>query len=379
MSNFTRIASRTATYAEWELENNNTPGGLKLMEGETAVIKADQASAAMGLSNTTAQPGDQKDRMLANTGEIIGNKIGSGAGVRWDQLPINFPFTGINYPSGGGRVLGTQNNGATHVYNHPGKALQAIFAPVYSPPAVGVAITGSGNNINGVLFEVGQDIAAVNVNVYPTFRSYPIKRGRAYEENPATGARTQLDVEETAISPATIGNFSRIVLGFEVVPGNSYRHGDGRFERRFFADVTDTRPSNEGGEVSVESGRVSVLAAFPTFFGQTNEAMPVTQAARGNFLQRLASQRIVGRENYAPGSVIFQPGFRPLFAYPASYGPLRDILDVTNNSQLGYQGAAFNQGIPALVSKAGHYASEPYLIYETSAGFNGDQVFTFLF
>ena len=379
MSQFTRIALRTATYADWEAQNNNTPGGLKLMEGEVCIILADQASAAAGLSNTIAQPGPQKDRMMANTGEVIGNKVGSGAGVRWDELPINFPFSGINFPSGGGRVLGTRDNGASHVYNHPGKAWNAVFGPVYSAPVVGAAITSNGGNINGAVFEVGQDLPAVAVIGYPSIRSYPIKRGRIFEENPATGARTQLGVDETAISPNTIGNFSRQVPAFELTKTNSFRNGNGIFERRFFADVTDTRPSNEGGEVTSESGRLAAYAAFPTFFGQTNEPMPADPAARGAFLQRICSQRIVGRENYAPGSVIFQPGFRPLFAFPASYGPLRDILDVTNNSQLGYTGAAFNQPIQGLVSKANHYDNEPYLIYETSSGFNGDQLFTFLF
>jgi hypothetical protein len=378
MSGFTRIAHRTATYAEWVAQNNNTPGGLKLMQGEICVIIADQASAAAGLSNPVAQPGPLAER-FANTGEVLGTKIGNGANLRWDETPTNYHIPKINYGNGGGRVLGTRENGATHVYDHPGKMFQAIFAPVYSRPEVAVNILSNSAGINGAVYEVGQDIANVQVFVAPSIRSYPIKRGRAYEENPSNGARTQLGADETANSPNTIGSFSRSVPAFEIVPGNSTRRGDGYFVRRFFADVTDTRPSNEGGEVTAESGRLEVYAAFPTFFGKTTQPLPAGEAARGTFLQANCTPTIIGRQNFNSGSQIYTNGERPVFAYPASYGPLRDILDVTGSSQLGYTGAAFRGGVLGKITKAGFYTEEPMLIYETVSGFNGDQFFNFVF
>jgi hypothetical protein len=242
-SAFTRITQRSATYSEWEAQNKNTPGGLKLAVGEVCVIIADQASAAAGLSNTVAQPGPLKDR-LANTGEVLGTKVGNGANLRWDEIPTNYHIPTVNFPNGGGRVLGTRHNGASHVYDHPGKMFKALFAPVYAAPEVILSITSAGNNINGALLEVGQALPTVLVNARPSLRSYPIRRGRIYEEN---SRRTQIGPDETAISPNSIIAFSRESVAFKIVPATGTRRNDGVFVRRFFADVTDKRPSKEGG------------------------------------------------------------------------------------------------------------------------------------
>lgn len=377
MSGFNRFQPRTDTYANWETVNNNTPGGLRILQGEICVIIADPASAAAGLSNILADTTQPKNLRLANTGEVLGFKMGEGAAQRWDEMPIMFHLPNINFGNGSGRILGTRQNGATHVYNHPGKALRAIFAPVYSAPDLGVSLTSNGNSINGALFEVGQSIPGAAVNVQPYLHSYRIKLGQAYE---VTSGRTQLGLDETAGDPNTIAAFSRALAGFSLTPGTAqYDGGSGTFRRNFLAAVTDTRPSNEGGEVRTESGVLEVRAAYPAFFGKSAATMPTDPAQLGAFIQANGTPMLRYRGRYDAGKVAYRNGERPLFFYPAAWGSLSQILDELGLNQLGYGGAAFNAPVNAVLSKAGQYDNVPYLGYATDSGFNADILFSFLF
>jgi hypothetical protein len=124
---------------------------------------------------------------------------------------------------------------------------------------------------------------------------------------------------------------------------------------------------------------LEVYAAYPTFFGKTRAALPSSDAARGTFLQAHCTPSIRGRGSYNAGKLPYANGERPVFGYPASYGPLSQILDELGLNQLGYNGAAFHDPITALVSKPGFYENEPYLVYQAGSGFNEDILFNFLF
>ena len=361
---FSRIKQRTDTYANWENQNNNTPGGLKIMQGEICVVLADSASAAAGLSNIIADTVTPLVERLANTGEVLGTKVGQGFAVRWDEIPLNFHLPNINFPNGGGRILGTRSNGASHVYNHPGKALKAVFAPVYSAPEVGLRIlTGAGTDLNNALLEVGQPLEGVHLAVYPYLRTYRIKVGRAFETtfNPAV----QIGLDETAIDPNTIGNFSRLITAapalFAVTPQNAtYDGGQGYYTRRFYSDVLDDRPAVEGGNVRAGSGEVRVSSAYPMFFGKSNLDLPASEVERGIFLQEHCTSMIRPRSNYDAGKVAYRNGERAHLAYPEAWGPLSVIRDVLGVDTMA---ASFNAPVRALISKNDRYTNIPYLVY----------------
>ncbi len=374
----TRIKLRTDTYANWDAANANAPGGLKILQGEVCVILADAASAAAGLSNAVVDLVTPLIDRLPNTGEVLGTKIGQGFAVRWDLIPTNFHIPRINYPNGTGRVLGTRNNGQSHVYDHPGKMFRAIFQPVYSGPDVAARLSdGNNTDLNGALLEVGQLIAGVNVTISSTPHSYRIKQGDAYE---STTGQVQLGLDETAAAPLSIGTFQRALAPFSLVPGNSgYDGGSGTYRRSFYGTVLDERPGAEGGNNLVGSGGVNTYATYPTFFGKSNQPLPTDPAAVGAFLQANATPLIRTRQNYSAGKLAYRNGERPLFGYPAAWGPLSQILDELGLNQLGYSGAAFGNPLPGLVSKAGQYQNVPYLFYTTFSGFNGDILFTFQF
>lgn len=365
--------TRTATYTAWETLHNTTPGGLRIAKGVVCAIIADAGSAAVSLSNAQADTAP-RGRRLPNAGEILGFKLGEGDAVQWPQLAIYYPFPEVYYPAGTGRVLGTQTNGATHVYTHPVQVMKAIFGPVYSPPALNVSLTSSGTNINGGLYEVGQVLPAVSVNVQPVRNTHRIRLGQAFE---VTGNRVQLGADETAASPNSLGNFSRPVAGFSITPATGqYDAGSGQYRRQFLAAVTDTRPAAEGGEYRAESGVLTARATYPIFFGKSTATLPTDPAALGAWLQANLTPQLLGRQNYAPGVVQYRNGERPVFAYPAAWGPLSRIDDAVGGNQLG---VSFNMAVGATLGKTGQYATVPYLVYTTSNGFSGNILYAFVF
>lgn len=378
---FTRLKQRTDTYANWEAQNNNTPGGLKILQGEICVIIADADSASAGLSNAQVITGIPLKERLPNTGEVLGTKIGQGFATRWDEIPTNFHIPQVNFANGTGRVLGTRNNGGTHVYKHPGEMFRAIFGPVYSPPRVSATLYDAANsNLNGALLEMGQEVTGVRVGVNPQAASFPIKLGRAFE---STSGRVQLvtpQADETALPPATIGQFNRLVVPgpFRIDPANSnYNTGNGLYRRSFFAEVTDNRPGVDGGNYTTGSNGLDAYAAYPTFFGKSAAPLPVGEAAIGAFLQANFSPMIRARSGYDAGNVAYVNGERSHFAYPAAYGPLAKVLNALGGDTMA---VSFNAPVTALLTKVGRYANIPYLVYRSKdPGYNNSIIFNFQF
>ena len=375
---FTRIKQRTDTYANYEAINNNTPGGLKILQGEVCVVIADAASAAAGLSNPEADLIRPLRERLANTGEVLGMKIGSGFENRWDELPYHFAIPNINYANGTGRVLGTQSNGATHVYNHPAKMMKAIFGPVYSAPQLGISLLdGGNNNLNGALLEVGQVVSGAKVSVNPIVQSYRIKLGQIFEN---TGNRVQVGLDETAAAPNSITTFNRVITPtpFSITPAlGAYNGGNGLYSRSFSAEVLDERPGVEGGNNRVGAGGLNAYAAYPTFFGKTTADTPTSESARGEFLKANCSKLLRARSQYATGVLNYVGGECAVFAYPAAYGPLTAVLNSLNSDTLA---ASFDAPIRALLSNGTLYQNVPYLVYRSKApGYNGQIPFTFNF
>jgi len=376
MASNKRIKQRTSPYAIWESVNQNTPGGLKIMQGEICVVLADAASAAAGLSNIVADLTRPKPERLANAGEVLGIKIGEGSMSRWDEIPLNFHMPTVRFLNGTGRILGTQLNGASYDFKHPGLALRAVFAGVYSPPGVNVRLYSGDRDLNGQIAEIGQVLDDVRVQVNSGLGTYRIKEGRALEN---TGVVRLLGQAEMANDPNSIASFSRAVDNMLLLPANSrYDAGNGLFSRVFTADVTDARPSNEGGANTVTAGQVATYATYPTFFGKTAAAIPAGGADLGAFLQATCTPLLRGRGRYDAGKVAYRGGERPLLAYPAMFGPLSQILDELGLNQLGYSGAAFAPARTATLSKQGSYANVEYLAYTTTGGFNADILFSFL-
>jgi hypothetical protein len=378
MSDFNRFRPRIDTYTNWETINNNTPGGLKIMQGEICVIIADAGSAAAGLSNIIADMSTPLTERLANTGEVMGMKYGNGYILRWDEIPTNYHIPNINFANGSGRVLGTRNNGATHVYNHPGKMFKAIFKPVYTMPGLNVSLTSSGNNINGALYEVGQSVSEVNVNVQPLLQSYRIKLGRAFE---ITRGRVQLGADETATDPNTIGSFSRPVANFLINPTTGvYDAGSGTYGRQFIAEVTDAQPSAEGGETTTGSGTLYARATYPTFFGKSTQAPPSDPAQLGTWLQANTTAMIRGRDNYPIGNVAYSGGEHAIYAHPAAWGPLARINNINTLNELETGGSFSSGPVNATITKTAFYNDIPYLVYVSGgSGFNATIFLSFLF
>ena len=385
---FTRIKQRTDTYANWVAQNNNTPGGLKILQGEVLVIIADSASADANLSNVTTDLVTPRYQRLANTGEILGTKVGEGFTTRWDLIPISFPFVEVNYANGTGRVLGTRNNGGTHVYRTPLSIQQAIFGPVYTPPGISSALRdGSNNDLNNAKIEVGQVIAGVRMDVSRSVGTYPVIIGQVFE---TTSGASLVGPNETSQPPASIGSFSRkidydyptaVQRDFKLNALNaSYsggQSGSGLFQRSFYASVYDSRPSALGGNNIVSTDTKRIYATYPTFFGKSAAALPGDPNQMGAFLQANCSSMLLGRASYPAGLVNYANLERSHFAYPADFGPLRRI-----NNELGSDtmAASFNPPVTALVSKPGQYTNVPYLVYRSKdPGYDVPIVFDFLF
>jgi len=391
ISEYTRLIQRGGYYAEWENANALFNSNLVLAEFEVAVILADNTSAYLGLSLGQATPQATKNlpqnQRKALYGEVLATKVGDGV-TPWSKLPYMFPFTEVYYPNKSGRILGTQNTGATHKYLHPADVNKAIFGPGYEAPTANLSFkTGTGfGGVTNTLYRVNSNLTNVTVINTPYANTYPIDQGNIYKDG------VRLGNTETAIGGISLPPFEREVSANYVFPyptNPAYRKAV--YTVGFSGDVTDTRPSVEGGPKLANTNNLTLYFTLPSFFGSYDgdyKQLPTDPKMLGEWLtQQLVAQDQTIAEilrqptNYSPGQIEYGvTGVSPFYAIPKDHGPLTTIMD--NFPSDAMVGGAFESpqtGLPfprtMILTENG--IDIEYYVYTTNAPQYNGQIFNY--